>query len=506
MQRRPGRARRRPLRARRRGRRGARICRRPRRCSSTCARTLGRTGTKEGCAEGDCGACTVVLGRAARGDAHRATAPSIPASASCRRSTARKWSPWRACRAPDGTLHPVQQAMVDCHASQCGFCTPGFVMSLFAPVSRARAASRRARRRRARSPATCAAAPATGRSSTPVRMHALSASPRRWSRADAQIARARDARLRCASRCAAGRCDRRASTRRARSTSWPSAYAARPDSLLLAGGTDVGLWVTKQLRDLPPHHLSRRRARSCDAIARSRAALLEIGAAVEPDRCLRRASSRATRAGRAGRPLRLAADPQLGHARRQLANGSPIGDSMPVADRARRRAWSCAAATATRELPLEAVLSRLPEEGAGAGRVRARGARAAAARRTALWRATRSPSASTRTSPRCAPPSRVDVRRRARSPTRASPSAAWRRSRSARRPPRPRCRQALDRASDRRRAAPRSRRTSSRSSDMRASAAYRLRVARQPARALLPRAQRRRRPRRVSRCDGALTR
>src|SRR5512134_2712999 len=90
----------------------------------------GLTGTKEGCAEGDCGACTVVIAES-DGEALR-------------------WRPVNACirllasvdgkavftveslAAPDGTLHPVQQAMVDCHGSQCGFCTPGFVMSLFA--------------------------------------------------------------------------------------------------------------------------------------------------------------------------------------------------------------------------------------------------------------------------------------------------------------------------------------------------------------------------------------
>ena len=89
----------------------------------------GAKGTKEGCAEGDCGACTVVLSRP--------------------RAGALSYEPVNACilllgqidgaelltvedLAQGETLHPVQQAMVDLHGSQCGFCTPGIVMSLFA--------------------------------------------------------------------------------------------------------------------------------------------------------------------------------------------------------------------------------------------------------------------------------------------------------------------------------------------------------------------------------------
>ncbi|MEH6582958.1 MAG: xanthine dehydrogenase small subunit [Halioglobus sp.] len=90
---------------------------------------LGRVGTKEGCASGDCGACTVVLGQLAGDDI--------------------QYSAINSCITPIGNLHgkqlitvedlktdqglhPAQQAMVDCHGSQCGFCTPGFVMSMFA--------------------------------------------------------------------------------------------------------------------------------------------------------------------------------------------------------------------------------------------------------------------------------------------------------------------------------------------------------------------------------------
>ena len=90
---------------------------------------IGAKGTKEGCAEGDCGACTVVLARLKAG--------------------AIAYEPVNACilllgqldgaelitiedLAAAGELHPLQRAMVDHHASQCGFCTPGIVMSLFA--------------------------------------------------------------------------------------------------------------------------------------------------------------------------------------------------------------------------------------------------------------------------------------------------------------------------------------------------------------------------------------
>ncbi len=91
--------------------------------------TLGQTGTKEGCASGDCGACTVAIGEAGpdgRVHYHSANACITPAHQLQGRHLVTVEG-----LAQGEALHPAQAAMVACHASQCGFCTPGIVMSLF---------------------------------------------------------------------------------------------------------------------------------------------------------------------------------------------------------------------------------------------------------------------------------------------------------------------------------------------------------------------------------------
>ncbi len=87
-------------------------------------------GTKEGCNEGDCGACTVVIGDAIGNEVRYQTVNSCIRFAHAIDGKA-LWTVEDIAQA-DGSLHPAQQSMVDCFGSQCGFCTPGFVMSLYA--------------------------------------------------------------------------------------------------------------------------------------------------------------------------------------------------------------------------------------------------------------------------------------------------------------------------------------------------------------------------------------
>ena len=285
--------------------------------------TLGRTGTKEGCAEGDCGACTVVLGQLApAGDRieYRAVNSCIrylPTIDGYELVTV------ESLQGEDGSLHPVQQAMVDAHASQCGFCTPGFVMSLFALYLQ-NSAPQRGEVVDALAGNLCRC---TGY--RPI-IDAGCALPRypdppRWSRSDAQSA-ARVQRLRCLQSDASLHLEGFTAPRSVAELA--DTLAAEPESLLLAGGTDVGLWTTKHLRELPDIVY-------VGAVAelkqiRTTPAGLEIGAAVVLTDAWQAILDHYPELEDLAR--RFASPPvcNSGTLCGNIANGSPVGDSMPA--------------------------------------------------------------------------------------------------------------------------------------------------------------------------------
>jgi xanthine dehydrogenase small subunit len=279
-------------------------------------------GTKEGCAEGDCGACTVVLRR--------------------RIGERLVYTPVNACIVlagqADGSdviavndlaaagMHPVQQALVERHGSQCGFCTPGFVMALFAlfhdpgcgAVTRATANDWiagnlcRCTGYRPIVDAALAACAGTRRD--------------RFTDEESEIARAL-AGLDDKADIMVGTSERFFAAP-ASIEALASLYAQHPEAVLVAGATDVGLWVTKQLRDLPKI-IWLGRVAGLDAIVDG-AREVTFGAT-------------ATHAG--ALPYLAAIDPDLGELMRRfagkqvrsvgtiggnIANGSPIGDTPPA--------------------------------------------------------------------------------------------------------------------------------------------------------------------------------
>ena len=283
---------------------------------------LGKPGTKEGCAEGDCGTCTVVIGEL-HGDrlamqTVNACLQFVPTLDGKALFTVEH------LRQPDGALHPVQEAMVACHGSQCGFCTPGFVMSLWALYLEHVQQETRPTPAQIRTALTGNLCRCTGY--RPI----LEAGEKMFD-------------LPTVAFDSAALCETLKSLRRSESLVY--AYegqrfyapqtlaeltrlrAANPQATLLAGGTDVGVWVTKQLRPLGDIVCIGQVAELKEI--RAEAGVLRIGAGVsltDGYAALVKYYPQLTEMWErfASVPIRNAGT--LGG---NVANGSPIGDSMP---------------------------------------------------------------------------------------------------------------------------------------------------------------------------------
>ncbi|MGR3486052.1 MAG: xanthine dehydrogenase small subunit [Paracoccaceae bacterium] len=260
-------------------------------------RAQGLTGCKESCREGDCGACSVIVTDDTRGA--RALNACILFLPQIHGKAVRTVE---GIAGPGGTLHPVQEAMIDRHGSQCGFCTPGFVTTMACAhlngwTDHETRLAGNLCRCTGYAPIARAARDAEG---APVPD---------WMRDEPVEAPAHPALPASSDEVAA----------------W---YAAHPDGTLIAGATDVGLWVTKQFRDLGPTAFLHR-ARDLQRIE-DRGDHLRVGAAVTMAQLL---DALAPLHPSYARLIRRYGSDQVRQAATlggNVANGSPIGDNPPA--------------------------------------------------------------------------------------------------------------------------------------------------------------------------------
>ena len=278
------------------------------------------TGTKEGCAEGDCGACTVVLGELGADGGLQLR----PVNACLQFLPTLDGKALFAVEdiAPSATtLHPVQQCMVDKHGSQCGFCTPGFVMSLWASYENHQQAGDVPSRQQLADELSGNLCRCTGyRPILDAGQAMFVAPPQRLNRAPVVAA------LQALQAAPPLHLPGFHAPRTL--AEFATLRAAEPEARVLAGSTDIGLWVNKQFRDLGTLISINKVAELKTVVVDD--GLITIGAAASLEDAwqalavewpmlqavwLRFASLPIRRAGTMGG---------------NVANGSPIGDSAPV--------------------------------------------------------------------------------------------------------------------------------------------------------------------------------
>jgi len=292
-------------------------------------RAAGRTGTKEGCAEGDCGACTVVLEGA---DGSRT--PINACLTLLGQVHGRAIRTVEGLRCADGAPHPIQRAMAESDGTQCGFCTPGIVMTAWAHAATGgdphEALAGNLCRCTGYRPILevfegLAADPAEA-ATLPAPASATFRAPGQEFHLPATLAEALSLR------------------------------AAHPDAWLLAGGTDLGLWIADH-RQAPPAIICLLNVPEMHHLAATPAGL-SVGAALSYGALLDACRREAGFAPLAGLLARLGSRQirGLGTLGGNLGTASPIGDALPplVALGAR---VTLASVRGTRRLPVDEFLT-----------------------------------------------------------------------------------------------------------------------------------------------------